>query len=265
MSESTLRSAYRGTAVSIFVHIVALFAGFTILAAVFEFPDVLRETAAYRLDLYRQGQTVIQPVYWVLAMTGFTQIAIAGFLYRSFRRRDDTVVQFAVLFGILCGILQTMGFIRWAILIPWLAQQMAMVEPGSAAAGAIALVEGAFNRYAGMALGEHAANLCLALWTGLTGVALLRTRLTDRRLGWLGVGLGVVAAGLALEQLGIAPVFLGFVVDYGFPLWAVWLVMLGVSLLRTDPEHGAGPRLGWGTAAWAAALYLAMVAPVALA
>lgn len=51
--------------------------------------------------------------------------------------------------------------------------------------------------------------------------------------------------------------------DYGFPAWAVWLLVLAVSFLRTPPEAGGGPLLGRGTAMWAAAVYVAMVAPVA--
>jgi Domain of unknown function (DUF4386) len=262
--DSAYRAAYRGAASAIFVHVVLLFAGFTILGVVFDFPDVLRQPAAERLALFVAHQRVVQPTYWLLAMTGFSQIFIAGFLYRALRDRDRAVALFALIFGILCGILQTLGFIRWAILIPYLAQKMAAAGASGPTVETVGLLEGAFNHYAGMAVGEHVANLCLGFWTTLTGVALLRDRLADRRLGWAGAVLGLVAGSLAFEQLGIAPVLFGAVVDYGFPAWAVWLLVLAVSLLRTPPETGVAPRLGWGTAAWAVALYVAMVVPAAL-
>ncbi len=262
-SEPVYRAAYRGAAIAIICHIVALFVGFTILGVVFGFPDVLRAPAGERLATYLAHQHVIQPTYWLLAMTGFTQIFIAGFVYRAFRDRDRAILLFALIFGILCGILQTLGFIRWAILIPYLASEMAASGSTGPVAETIGLLEGAFNRYAGMAVGEHVANICLGLWTSLTGLALLRERLADRRVAWAGVVLGAIAGLLALEQLGVAPVLFGAVVDYGFPAWAVWLLVLAVSLLRTPPDTGAGPRLGWGTAAWAGAVYVAMIAPVA--
>jgi hypothetical protein len=264
MDEAGYRSNYNGTALFIFIHVAVLFTGFTILAAVFEFPGVLRETTQYRLNLFRQGQSIIQPVYWLLAMSGFFQIAISVFLYRSFRSLDRTLLKFAVLFGILAGILQTIGFIRWAILIPWLAGHMA--EPGISpqTAETIGLLEGAFNRYAGMALGEHTANICLGLWTLLTGVAVFDERLFDRKLGWFGVVVGIVAMLLAGEQLGIAPQVFEVIVDYGFPAWAVWLVVIAVSLLKTDPRDGEGPVYGWKSFAWSFSLYVLMITPAVM-
>lgn len=50
---SGLRFEYRGAAILIIVHILALFIGFTILANVFQFPEVLRLASSERLALYR--------------------------------------------------------------------------------------------------------------------------------------------------------------------------------------------------------------------
>ena len=262
--DATYRAAYRGAAVAIFVHVIALFAGFTVLGVAFDFPDILRVPTVDRLGRFVSNQSVVQPTYWLLAMTGLSQIFITGFVYRAFRDRDRATLLFALVFGILCGILQAMGFIRWAILIPYLAGELAASGSVGPVAETIGLLKGSFNRYAGMALGEHLANICLGLWTLLTGLALLREPLADRRLAWGGVALGIVAGLLSLEQLGIAPTLFGTVVDLGFPAWAAWLLMLAVSLLRTPPSTGEGPRLGWGTVAWAGPLYLAMIAPTML-
>jgi hypothetical protein len=263
MSEGRLErgpaAEYRATALVIFAHVLILVVGFSILAAVFELPEILRQPSTDRLALYRRGRSLIQPTYWALAMSGLTQVAIAVLLHRSFRERDRTVLALALVFGVLAGILQTTGFIRWAILIPYLAEQMAAASP--AQVEILALIEGAFNRYAGMALGEHTANVCLGLCTFLVGFAVRRDRLFDRRMGTFGMVLGVVAAGLALEQLGVAPALFEVVMDFGFPAWAVWLVVLAVSLLRTDANTGEGPPLGRGTAAWVTVLYVLLVLP----
>jgi len=259
MTAHSLTTQYRGAAVSIVAHVLALFAGFSLLAMVFEFPDILRQPAPYRLALYLRNQATVQAVYWMLAMTGFTQIAMTVFLHRSFRERDSTVLSFALVFGILTGILQTVGFIRWAVLMPYLAAQMA--DPGASATTreAIALVEEAFNRYAGMALGEHTANLCLGLWTGLLGIAMARARLVDTRLAWAAVFIAPLAFLLALEQLGVSGWLLEAVTTFGFPLWAVWLILVAVSLLRTDGLKGIPPRMTWKTVLAGGVLYCAMV------
>ena len=235
-------ATYRGAAALIIIHIVALIVGFGVLGAVFEFPEVLRLSAADRLALYRANQGIIQPTYWVLAMTGFTQAAMAVLLCRSFARTSSSLLQVALAFGVLCGLLQMAGFIRWAILIPYLAEQMVNADTHTAAT--LAIIEGVFNRYAGMALGEHAANICLGVWTFGVGFAMRRSKLFDRRLAGGGMALGVTAAVLALEQLGIWPNLLGIVLDFLFPLWAVWLLVVAVSLLKTNPETGEGTRAG---------------------
>ncbi len=248
---------YRGAAALIIVHILALIVGFGVLGAVFEFPEVLRLSTADRLALYRANQGIIQPTYWILAMTGFTQVAMAVLLCRSFARTTSPLLQLALVFGVLCGLLQMAGFIRWAILIPYLAELM--VDADAQTAATLAIIEGVFNRYAGMALGEHAANICLGVWTFGVGFAMRSSKQFDRRLASWGMVLGVAAAVLALEQLGIWPDLLGIVLDFVFPLWAVWLFVVAASLLRTDPKTGEGPALGWRTAAVSATGYVLLV------
>lgn len=256
------RAAYRGAAAAILVHVLVLYAAFTVLAVVFQFPDVLRGPAAERLDLFLRTATLVRPTYWVLALTGFTQIAMAVLLFQSFPERGRTLPLFGLVFGVLAGILQTIGFIRWAILVPYLARAMGDPTVPDVTRQAIALVEGSFNRYAGMAIGEHTANLCLCLWTLCVALVMRRTPLFDRRLGIAGLILAPVAFVLALEQLDVGGGLLARVVDVGFPAWIVWLVVTATSLLRTDPASGAGPPLTWRTATWAGVLYVVLAVPM---
>lgn len=257
-------AAYRGGAITILAHVLVLVAGFAMLAAVFDFPEILRRSAAERLTLFLSQAAIVRPAYWVLALTGFTQIGMAVFLYQAFRDRTATVHLFSLIFGVLTGVLQTLGFLRWAILVPYLAH--AMVDPGVSdiTRQSIALVEGSFNRYAGMAVGEHAANLSLGLWTLCLGLGMRRSPLFDRRLGTAGMVLAPFAFVLALEQLEVAPAVLQRAADLVFPAWVVWLVVSAGSLWRTDPRNGAGPRLTWRTGAWAVALWLLLTVPALL-
>lgn len=255
-------AAYRGAAATILVHVLVLYAAFALLAAVFQFPDVLRRSAAERLEMFQQAAALVRPTYWVLALTGFTQIAMAVFLFQSLRERGRTLPLFGLLFGVLAGVLQTLGFIRWVILIPYLARAMSDPRVPAETRQAITLVEGSFNRYAGMAVGEHVANLCLCLWTLSLALVMRRTPLFDRRLGTVGLILAATAFALALEPLELGTRALGRVVDVAFPAWLVWLVVIATSLLRTDPAIGTGPRLTWRTAIWAVALYGLLMVPL---
>jgi hypothetical protein len=230
MNNSGIKNIYTLTALFIFFHIAALFIGFTILAAVFEFPDVLQASPQYRLDLYLANQSIIQPVFWLLAVAGCTQIALSIFLSRSFERLSPDLPKIALLFGVIAGMLQTYGFVQGAALPPW--------------------------------MGVYASGLCLGIWTTLTGAAMfVEQRLFDRKISMFGVVAGCMALMLALEQFGTPPATLGLLVDYGFPAWAVWLVVVAVSLLKTNPSDREGPLFGWKSFCWSSCLYLLMVLP----
>jgi hypothetical protein len=255
-------STYRGAAVAILAHVLLMYAAFTVLAVIFDFPDVLRRPAAERLDLFQQVQRVVQPAYWVLTLTGFTQIAVAVLLDRTFRDRERPVVILGMVFGVVAGAFQTLGFVRWVVLTPYLARASTDPSLVDVTREAIALVEGSFNRYAGMAVGEHAATLALCLWTLCVALAMRRDPLFDPRLGLIGLTLAPLALLVALEPLGMLPQSLGPMVGVALPAWVVWLVVTAASLWRADPETGVGHRLTWRTASWAGPLFVLLAAPM---
>lgn len=255
------RTAYRGAAVAILAHVLLVYAAFTVLAAVFDFPEVLRRPATERLDLFQRVQHVVRPAYWVLTLTGFTQVLLAVCLHQTFRDRGRTIAVLGMVFGVVAGTLQALGFVRWVVLTPYLARALTDPAVPDVTRQAIALVEGSFNRYAGMAVGEHAATFALCVWTLCLGLTMRRDPLFDPRLGTAGLGLAPLALLVALEPVGVAPRVLGPLAALAFPAWVVWLVVIAASLWRSDPAIGTGPRLTWRTGVWAATLWALLAVP----
>lgn len=242
-------------------HILVLFTGFTLLAQIFDFPEVLRLSAEERLARFAAASSMIIPTYWALAMTGFSQILISVLLAQSLSRETPRLAQLSLVSGVVTGFGQAMGFGRWAILVPWLAERMA--DPATSTTGreTIALLEGAFNRYAGMLVGEHLSNIAWGLWLAFTGLAILQGRGFDRRLGAAMVILSPLMWLLASEQLGFASPVMTWLTDYGFPLLALIHFGLAWQLIRRSPDDEAG-RLGVLAYAIGAVLYVAMIWPV---
>ena len=251
------RNDYIVTAVVLLLHVVLLAVGFNVLAAVFQFPEILREPADVRFSLFAEHSGIIIPTYYVLALTGLTQIALSVLLGQVLDDNRTSLVSLTVVFGVLAGLLQVMGFIRWPVLIPWLVESWQAGTPLEQAA----LLEGAFNRYVGMASGEHVGFLCQAIWTTLLGISMLGRRLFDRSLGWVGVAIGVASFPMAMEPLG-GP-FAAFAVITvpvnGALYW--WLVLLAISLLRTPVPEGRGVRIGWRLYAVAAVGWAISITP----
>jgi len=233
----------RATAVVLVLHIIAMFGGFTLLGPVFEFPDVLRYPATERFAIFAENEAIIRPTYWVLTMTGITQILISVLLYHIVRTRSQTAATLSLVFGTLAGFCQALGFGRWVILIPYFVTEAADPEKAQMAA----MLEGAFNHYAGMLVGEHLANICWGFWLASICVVFLRGTNISRALAGFGLVLSPSLFLLAGEQIGVCSDVLDPLVDFGFPLLAVWHVLLAIQLWRRNGAEAFMPmrRVHW--------------------
>jgi hypothetical protein len=97
------------------------------------------------------------------------------------------------------------------------------------------------HQYGGALLGEHLGQLLAIAWSVTVSILILRARVMPAWAGWL----GSVASALYLVNQGdiLATAIPGFPVWdlgglLGSYLWAVWLVAIGVLLLRR-PTSGA--------------------------
>ena len=222
-----------------FYHVVGLTAGFFILVVAFDFPDILREPAIEHLTLFADGFSTIVPTYYLLALTGLTQAVLAVLIWLCAPKRDEPMLVLAGLFGVLCGAFQIIGFIRWPIVISYLADTMA-AAPDADTTSFVTLIEGVMNRYAGMAISEHLGFISMALWTFFLGVAVVKQPFIDRRLGWTAIGLGIVTLAMAAEPLGGPFTPLGELTGGIFALWTIWLMFVAVNLVRF--RHGEVER-----------------------
>ena len=255
-------TGYRLAGTTMLVHVTALVVGFYILAMVFEFPDILRMSAEYRLSLFLENSGIILPTYYLLALTGITQILVSIFLRQVLDDNKGTLVLLATVFGVLTGIFQAVGFIRWPILIPYIADAMANANASGVSKEVVAFAEGAFNRYVGMAVGEHLGFLAQATWTTLIGAAMLSRKLFDRRLAWIGLVIGILTFPMCMEPLGGPFAAFGVLTVPVNAAWDIWLILLAISLFRTDAATETGPKFGWKSLSAATVVWLFNVVPV---
>jgi hypothetical protein len=231
---------------------------FTLLQQLFEYPNILRQPTADVLAKFVAGGTPLVAVWYALTLTAVAFVPVTLLVHRVLAERGAPVLLWvATSFGVIAGLSQTLGFLRWPFLVPHLAE--AYLAPGAsegqrAAAG---MVFEAFHRYAGMAVGEHLGYLSTSVWTALVAIVVLRTALLPRWLGASGVVLALgIAAGLgepAGWELG------GTINSISYLVWALWLIAAGVVLLVRRPEHGqvvalAAPAVGPAPSAQAVAL-----------
>jgi len=235
---------YRLTGLTILLHTLVLNLGFFALMGIFEFPDILRMPAEYRMALFQANRSMVIPIYYILALTGFSQIIVSILLFQVMEHNRGTVVLLAVVFGVLTGVFQLLGFIRWSILIPFIAETLANDNLSPASKETALLIEATFNRYGGMAVGEHLGFMAQGLWTLFIGLAILGRKLFDRRLGWIGLLVGALTLPMSMEPLGGPFVQLGGLTSPVMTAWSVWLILRAVSLLKADPRAHKRQRFG---------------------
>ncbi len=230
----------KNTAGALLVAVPLIFAaGFTGLQMTFDYPDILRHPAGEVLVRFASAGADLH-IYWYAMMTaalGMIPASIASGLH--FAKRDTLLASLALGFGVLAGLVQALGLIRWVILVPGLAANY--VAPGAREMdqAITASVFEATNLYLGLGVGEHLGYLFTGVWTLLISALLFADR---RLLSLIGFALSLAVMAGMLEPFGVP--MAASINAVGYSLWALWSLALGVSLLieaRPVPHAATQP------------------------
>jgi hypothetical protein len=215
---------------------------YTLLIMNFDYPDILRQPAGEVLTRFAAGGNALIWTWLAFAWVGLPILFGMILLPGAIDPKRSQLLKTARLLGVTAGIAQMVGLLRWAFVVPVLANLY--VDPASSAAtrDTAVVVFQIIHQYGGVVIGEHLGQMFTILWMLLTSLALLKSGLFKP---WLG-GLGVLASAvyfLAQSEL-LATVMPGFPVVpeaglVGSLLWLGWMVALGVCLwrLKNVPAH----------------------------
>jgi hypothetical protein len=203
---------------------------FTLLGSSFEYPDILHKPVGYILERFSAGGSGLVAMWYGMFASALFFTALPILTRRLFPERS-LMLDLGVTFGVLAGLVQALGFARWIFLVPALAATNADPTSSEATRAAVGVVFGAFNRYAGMGIGEHLGYLFTAFWTLTVALPLISR---SRILGVTGVIFAIgILTGL-LEPAGIA--LAGTINAFSYIAWSVWMVVLGVTVWRAPKQ-----------------------------
>ena len=206
---------------------VAFNVAFAALARAFDYPDILRRPTGEILERFRAGGSRLVTLWWAFATTALA-FAPAAVLVSAVLDGNTTVLRLAATVGVLAGLVQLLGLLRWPFLVPYLARVDADASP--ARREAVDVVFQAFHRYLGVAVGEHLGYLLTGAWSVLVGVAL-----APGWLGFVGIVVGALLMLCSLEFVGrFEPAgwrLAGSLVPVVYVAWSLWLAGVGVALL----------------------------------
>jgi hypothetical protein len=208
---------------------------FALLASRFAYPDILRRPTEEILTRFRDGGVGLVLLWWGFALTAVLLAPLVVLLSQSLDGADGGLLAVATVVGVLASVVQFLGLIRWPFLVPYLARVSADPNVTAARREAVDIVFQSFNRYLGVAVGEHLGYSLTGAWTLLTGVAVTQSTVLP---GWLGIFGVVVGPTLVLCSLEFVGAFerTGWklaerLTPIAYIAWSLWLLATGVALL----------------------------------
>jgi hypothetical protein len=203
---------------------------FTLLSVTFEYPDILRKPTGYVLRHFDDGGRGLLAIWYGFMLTAVLFVPLAVLVHKVLTHENTPYMAVATAFGIIAGVVQFLGLVRWPFLVPYLAETYLAPASSPATREAVAVIFQAFNQYAGVGVGENLGYLFTGLWSMLVALAMFGSPLPFRR--WLGL-LGMASAASilvgTLEPAGFE--LAANVVVIGYILWSIWLALFGIFLL----------------------------------
>lgn len=210
---------------------------FASLARQFDYPNILRQPTEIVLAKFRAGGSRLVLTWWLFAMSALL-FGVLAVLIPHLWKLDGWLSALISSLGLLASLTQVLGLIRWPFVVPHLAREA--VDADKAKLETIDLVFQSFNRYLGVAVGEHLGYLFTGLWTAALGGALLALGGTSHS-GWYiafgisGLLVGLLLALCSLEFVGKNEIrgwqFAATMTPIVYIVWSLWLIAIGISIL----------------------------------
>jgi hypothetical protein len=234
----------RSTGTLLVVFAVLNLVAVVLLAVSFGWPAVLGEPASVALPAFAAAQVPVVSGFMLFTFLSVSLVPIALGVHGLVGGRDRLWPLTVTAFGILSGLTQVLGWIRWGFTVPGLAatylDPATSPELRTATGASYELI----NSYAGAALGEYLGWLFQALWAAGIAVLLLRSRVVGRATAGVGLGLTAVWAlsflvGPAVPALGEG--LFASVAYAAYGAWFLWLGAVGLRVLRSAGSRTAVP------------------------
>jgi hypothetical protein len=209
-------------------------ATFALLGKRFDYPDILRRPTGEILERFRAGGSSLILLWWTFMLSGL--LLITGAVLLGQVLGFGWIIPVATTIGVLAGLVQMLGLLRWVYVVPALARAYADPSLGPEEREVHAAVFRAMHQYLGVGVGEHLGYLFTGIWSLLIGIAVIGDGTAlPVWVGWLGI---VIGSGLVIGSVE----FLGPNEERGWSLagaaipilyiaWSVWLLAMGVALI----------------------------------
>ena len=232
MSENKLRKL---TGIFFIVGAILVNIPYTLLIMNFDYPDILRQPAGEILTRFQAGGNSLIYTWLAFAWVGLPMLFGALLLKRVLEKENSPFLETATTIGVIGFIVQVVGLLRWVFVIPVLARLFTDPTTDSVTKAAIPAVFIAVHQYGGVILGEHLGQFLIIIWMSIISGIIYKSKIFSKWVAWLGWFASAVYI-LAQTELFATAIPTFPVIDwaglYGSLLWLVWMIVLGVYLVK---------------------------------
>lgn len=225
---------------SLFIFLVVMLnIPYLLLIQNFEYDDVLREPVDYVLVKFQTGGVGLILMWFFFGLAALLFIPASTLLHKILVREENPYLMTATILGVISGILQSVGLMRWVFVIPVLANIYTNPSTNATTREAISVVYQTVHQYGGVVIGEYLGQTLLIFWTLGVGIAMRKSPLFKAWIPWFGLmTLPLLLLGQSeLLKTVIPTIPVLEVTPIGFILWEIWLILVGISLLRVSPQR----------------------------
>lgn len=209
---------------------------YTILTIIFDYPNILRQDTGVILTKFHYGGNVLIWTWWAFAILGLPLLQAYVLIGQKLEHKFY-FVRWATTLGIIGLIVQMVGLLRWTFVVPVLANNFITGNEMQKEACKVAFQ--IVHQYGGVVLGEHIGQLFTIAWTIMMTSAFAKLKLFPKWTIWLGYISSIIyllaQTELFATVIPTVPV-IGWAGFLGSTLWIIWLIIIGVKMLRTKIE-----------------------------
>jgi len=148
-------SYQRLTGILFIVGAVLVNVPYTLLIMNFEYPDILREPTGYVLTRFQEGGAGLIFTWFAFAWLGFPLLFAMVMLQTLLQQETVPYLWFGTVTGVIGGIAQMVGLLRWPFVVPILAQTYTDPSSSDIAKESAVIVFQAVHQLGGVVIGEH--------------------------------------------------------------------------------------------------------------
>jgi len=208
---------------------------YTLLIMNFDYPDILRAPTAQILSRFQAGGDALIYTWLAFAWVGLPLLLGVIMLKRVLEPESSHFLDTATTLGVVGSFVQVIGFLRWVFVVPVLARLFTNPMTDSVTKASISTVFVAVHQYGGVILGEHLGQFLTILWMSMISGILYKSKMFSKWVAWLGWFASAVYLLAQTELFATAiPDFpeVSWAGFYGSILWLVWMIVVGVYLVK---------------------------------